>query len=210
MIKSIYLPNFISIHAPLAGSDLPRINKAPDKTTFQSTLPSRGATSYGVRRGNKFVFQSTLPSRGATVSLSSARWPVSISIHAPLAGSDIHKSGPNVKILYFNPRSPRGERPSNLGKRPKFKGISIHAPLAGSDRHKSLLQFPARISIHAPLAGSDPTCKHNSRKQTNFNPRSPRGERPSRLKTGGGPCNFNPRSPRGERRPVHTADTRTF
>ena len=56
------------------------------------------------------------------------------------------------------------------------------------------------ISIHAPRVGSD---RHNSRDHqspVHFNPRSPRGERPSL--TGSSPfrCNFNPRSPRGERR----------
>ena len=57
----------ISIHAPLAGSDgvPPVCVRVP--ATFQSTLPSRGATvalqslPFAPRR-----FQSTLPSRGAT------------------------------------------------------------------------------------------------------------------------------------------------
>ena len=57
---------------------------------FQSTLPARGATSHrAVRAGLGIQFQSTLPARGATFSLPSmACW-----------------------MMYFNPRSPHGERP---------------------------------------------------------------------------------------------------
>ena len=37
----------ISIHAPLAGSDVFKTNKFGVIALFQSTLPSRGATSAG-------------------------------------------------------------------------------------------------------------------------------------------------------------------
>ena len=80
-------------------------------------------------------FQSTLPSRGATVAQGGEllQYPP-ISIHAPLAGSDgadynvetflyafqstlpsrgaTCQAVPSLRISrYFNPRSPRGERP---------------------------------------------------------------------------------------------------
>ena len=58
---------------------------------------------------------------------------VSISIHAPLAGSD-------------------GIR---LSVRPRTDFISIHAPLAGSDDGDGAHMKVHVISIHAPLAGSD-------------------------------------------------------
>ena len=62
-----------------------------------------------------------------------------ISIHAPLAGSDVYCPG----------------------RAPGRKGISIHAPLAGSDRHNPMEQSFHGISIHAPLAGSDGIlCRH--------------------------------------------------
>ncbi|EFE93125.1 hypothetical protein GCWU000341_00204 [Oribacterium sp. oral taxon 078 str. F0262] len=57
-----------------------------------------------------------------------------------------------------------------------------------------------KISIHAPLAGSDIATCYNRKTDCNFNPRSPRGERPRKF--GRNPINFlyfNPRSPRGER-----------
>ena len=81
----------ISIHAPLAGSD--------------SALPFR---AYAL-----IIFQSTLPSRGATVRRSKSISMMScISIHAPLAGSDAWEARTLLCPVYFNPRSPRGERPA--------------------------------------------------------------------------------------------------
>ena len=83
---------YISIHAPLAGSDLLAAGFILDFLQFQSTLPSRGATLHeAVRRFLDFdfnprsprgerpadtsqgqtaaKFQSTLPSRGATAKM---------------------------------------------------------------------------------------------------------------------------------------------
>ena len=60
-----------------------------------------------------------------------------------------------------------------------------------------------KISIHAPRTGSDQRWIMWRKCWTNFNPRSPHGERPQgiQIKTGARP-NFNPRSPHGERLPV--------
>ena len=169
-------------------------------------------------------FQSTLPSRGAT--------------------PEILRSGHGT--FYFNPRSPRGERPEPAVHERAGAGISIHAPLAGSDAYilvfpdgkylfqstlpsrgatwvSAILRVERAISIHAPLAGSDPPGLSGVPQLGNFNPRSPRGERPpdwdlagkavefqSTLPSRGATIglwalcfltlDFNPRSPRGERR----------
>ena len=56
-----------------------------------------------------------------------------ISIHAPLTGSDsLYIAAVDTK-LYFNPRSPYGERLSSLAGCQPLLLISIHAPLTGSD-----------------------------------------------------------------------------
>ena len=82
--------------------------------------------------------------------------------------------------MYFNPRSPDGERPSPPGISPKperFQStlpgwgatkeshqysplceISIHAPRMGSDRNESACPQSQEISIHAPRMGSDVAC----------------------------------------------------
>ena len=56
--------------------------------------------------------------------------------------------------------------------------ISIHAPRAGSDvcRHVDIFRS-AGISIHAPRAGSDTSCGRYGDQGSDFNPRSPCGER---------------------------------
>ena len=59
-----------------------------------------------------YEFQSTLPLRGATAEIGDMQRLHVISIHAPLAGSDLVDT-------------PHDER----------EHISIHAPLAGSDRY---------------------------------------------------------------------------
>ena len=170
----------ISIHAPLAGSDLAAIFFSP---VFLISIhaPLAGSDySYEFKGLAVKKFQSTLPSRGATN-------PSNLLAHLD---------------HYFNPRSPRGERRIFLKTVTLGAGISIHAPLAGSDilhrrppssssRFQSTL--PSRgatelyalrsrryvISIHAPLAGSDSSSPIRSRRCVNFNPRSPRGERPA-------------------------------
>ena len=102
--------HWISIHAPLAGSDVVQIVQCIPHTIFLSTLPSRGATHFSIPGLFHREFLSTLPSRGATSGGVLRIHGIIISIHAPLAGSDL---GGHVKV----PILP----------------ISIHAPLAGSD-----------------------------------------------------------------------------
>ena len=100
--------------------------------------------------------------------------------------------------------------------------ISIHAPLAGSDPARAWKPVGQHISIHAPLAGSDRRGTGWCWGTSDFNPRSPCGERLAAVKmaadfdqfqstlplrgatlngrSGRGPtAYFNPRSPCGER-----------
>ena len=56
----------ISIHAPLTGCDLRTPPKTPRVSVFQSTHPSRGATTRAPTSRTRGLFQSTHPSRGAT------------------------------------------------------------------------------------------------------------------------------------------------
>ena len=109
----------ISIHAPLAGSDHLCLRSECSPKQFQSTLPSQGATDVTPRtRAIDTVFQSTLPSQGATLEMHSKYYGITISIHAPLAGSDNSPRCLCLHRLDFNPRSPRRERqqmcPTNL------------------------------------------------------------------------------------------------
>ena len=55
--------------------------------------------------------------------------------------------------------------------------ISIHAPRTGSDNINYKAYGTPQISIHAPRTGSDPTSAGMFLVTSNFNPRSPHGER---------------------------------
>ena len=56
------------------------------------------------------------------------------------------------------------------------------------------------ISIHAPRRGSDELTYGQMLEQSDFNPRSPQGERLKSFVEHGFVIDFNPRSPQGERR----------
>ena len=58
-------------------------------------------------------------------------------------------------ILYFNPRSPCGERPEKVSDDKYIRKISIHAPRVGSDYPGCCSTAATWISIHAPRVGSD-------------------------------------------------------
>ena len=101
--------------------------------------------------------------------------------------------------------------------------ISTHAPRTGSDLRAGRAGCDGQISTHAPRTGSDQALQFVGRKYSDFNPRSPHGERPLTAResadghgfqptlpargativaTPSHPVNhhFNPRSPHGERR----------
>ena len=74
-------------------------------------------------------------------------------------------------------------------------------PARGATRGNNLSCVQIAISTHAPRTGSDILGTHTNQCFSNFNPRSPHGER--RTPRRADPCgwsNFNPRSPHGERR----------
>ena len=143
-----------------------------------------------------------------------------ISIPAPRMGSDMVVIIYMVLMVYFNPRSPHGERhTSNL---PKNNPISIPAPRMGSDSCISLSTIKFAISIPAPRMGSDedrllglyrqlisiPAPRMGSdvadfgREQTKQAFQSPLpawGATSTAASSTLCPHNFNPRSPHGER-----------
>ena len=146
---------------------------------FQSTLPVWGATTSGrapLRRA--LTFQSTLPVWGAT----------------SLAGSY------TMYLIYFNPRSPCGERPHSRRLHHRKLAISIHAPRVGSD---TILygcgDLNNSFQSTLPVWGATAKTWEQVSKLVNFNPRSPCGERLGFGETYALSVDFNPRSPCGER-----------
>ena len=191
---------------------------------FQSTLPVWGATlATAAISAAVAVFQSTLPVWGATRIVLSALSTNPISIHAPRVGSDRCLQPTDTFFLYFNPRSPCGERHRRLmhrkgdriyfnprspcGERHHFptalyqtRKISIHAPRVGSDAAALEKYKEEHISIHAPRVGSDCFNRFRPRMPLRFQSTLPVwGATVSKLDTTETPVHFNPRSPCGER-----------
>ena len=102
--------NCISIHAPLAGCDLPVLGIRQERVHFNPRTPCGVRRFRTAQNVKTFLFQSTHPLRGATTWRRTPEHSGFISIHAPLAGCD---------DLFYR-----------LG---DFCSISIHAPLAGCD-----------------------------------------------------------------------------
>ena len=123
---------------------------------FQPTLPARGATRFSKSSQSDLAFQPTLPARGATIY---------ILRHC-------------VFCNYFNPRSPHGERPKRKGRVLQYFLISTHAPRTGSDRKPSdRLTRCGRFQPTLPARGATSWTIFTRRAASNFNPRSPHGER---------------------------------
>ena len=189
----------ISIHAPRAGSDDDKIDNVACMIKFQSTLPVRGATVLcEVSRGKQRNFNPRSPCgerRGAFYGCTG----LTISIHAPRAGSDDvfwkvyprhtafqstlpvrerrRQKSMNGWRRHFNPRSPCGERLLTPQRAWWSKAFQSTLPVRGATAIISYAKCSRDISIHAPRAGSDLWCILLLWHGLHFNPRSPCGER---------------------------------
>ena len=155
-----------------------RVPRSTARSSFQSTLPVRGATWTATRKTTSTTFQSTLPVRGATAIWRARKW----------------------RIIIFQSTLPvRGATYVDRIADPAIF-ISIHAPRAGSDFSARLVQLPTGISIHAPRAGSDnerlTACRSSYRFQSTLPVRGATHGAAYGAHNGG---HFNPRSPCGER-----------
>ena len=79
--------------------------------------------------------------------------------------------------LYFNPRSPCGERPLEQGAFRNSRVFQSSLPVWGATTLSRLMISNGSISILAPRVGSDALSEHIRPRFYNFNPRSPCGER---------------------------------
>ena len=101
----------------------------------------------------------------------------------------------------FNPRSPHGERLDRPITAFRAETISIHAPRTGSD-HFALETIGVEVQFQStlPARGATRQFVHSLSPPSDFNPRSPHGERRGYRRAGRrGHRHFNPRSPHGER-----------
>ena len=148
------------------------------KSRFQPTLPARGATSSTQYSKPCFwYFNPRSPHGERRHQAAENQQDGNISTHAPRTGSDAGKSRAARRRRNFNPRSPHGER-----QRGKYITIGVHRfqptlPARGATLVITRLMPYSVISTHAPRTGSDIATFVSGSIATNFNPRSPHGER---------------------------------
>ena len=101
-----------------------------------------------------------------------------ISIHAPRTGSDPTPAMSSWKAAYFNPRSPHGERLLRVVQKLNVLRISIRAPRTGSDNIADQVDgssVPFQSTLPARGATTGRWAAESA--PSDFNPRSPHGER---------------------------------
>ena len=170
----------ISIHAPRGGSDWIPGRTPAFVSTFQSTLPVGGATISDLVVYNKPKISIHAPRGGSDDIYSCWDMGLLISIHAPRGGSDGCRPAPGRSQQHFNPRSPWGERRHSAGGSVPAPPFQSTLPVGGATASVNRTFAKLAISIHAPRGGSDSQVGRPCLVVTDFNPRSPWGERHSK------------------------------
>ena len=201
--KNTRYPDFISIHPPRVGRDLPRQPMFVHPAwNFNPPSPCGEGRCIVVPTAVSTPFQSTLPVWGGTCMFR--RWfcQSKISIHPPRVGRDGRRCFGNAGRVLISIHPPRVGRdfPAMVGGAACY--ISIHPPRVGRDVEPQRLQwmrfgfqstlpvwggtdrtyyFPNidQISIHPPRVGRDQTDRPKHSDQMHFNPPSPCGEGPA-------------------------------
>ena len=122
-------------------------------------------------------FQPALPARGATSG------PVTLSVASDFnprspRGERLASASMTSQLSHFNPRSPRGERPCASSRPASARPFQPTLPARGATFPQASFDDSFHISTHAPREGSDGEYQPTICPAWNFNPRSPRGERP--------------------------------
>ena len=146
---------------------------------FQSTLSLRRATTITSSGSSSWIFQSTLSLRRATPGDRRGGGRRCISIHALLAESDRNPPAwTSARARFQSTLSLRRAtvmRTINVN----FRGFQSTLSLRRATRLWGNQTPDHWISIHALLAESDQGVAEGITSQSDFNPRSPCGERPA-------------------------------
>ena len=143
--------------------------------TFQPTLPAGGATKMLQRKKQRIQISTHAPRGGSDESREFHPKSGPISTHAPRGGSDPLLNHVQGFVQYFNPRSPRGERPLLCVEVAEGIPISTHAPRGGSDEISlSRCRIELRFQPTLPAGGATPHT-HASVGASGFQPTLPAG-----------------------------------
>ena len=196
----------ISIHAPRVGSDATALSRRGRAFHFNPRSPRGSDAGHGVwirattRCSGAWNFnpRSLCGERRSALSNATASSEFQSTLHVRGATSRSRFSA--LPRLFQSTLPVRGATrdPHDVVRQ---RHISIHAPCAGSDFASRILSaHAASFQSTLPVRGATAFVSWLQDGQTDFNPRSPRGERPAKNQERGKHMHFNPRSPRGERR----------
>ena len=167
----------VSIHAPYAGSDIRTLATHPVFISFNprplcrerhhQTRPSVRYRCFNPRplcrerlthKASSFVYMTVsihAPYAGSDDFTTFFRDKDGVSIHAPYAGSDVKLSDKYKWVEHVSIHAPYAG--SDICQKSKIDDwiVSIHAPYAGSDFSVPAHVLTFSVSIHAPYAGSD-------------------------------------------------------
>jgi len=113
-------------------------------------------------------FQSTLPCEGATQGPSRRFQQPSVSIHAPVRGSDRLRGWKIYVEASFNPRSRARERPRTTRDKAQAAGFNPRSRARERPQQRFLRVTFHDVSIHAPVRGSDPRLDLKSARISGF------------------------------------------
>ena len=225
----------ISIHAPRMGSDYCGITCTSRRAYFNPRSPDGERLIKKLEPASLGKFQSTLPGWGATFGGAAGAFHGHISIHAPRMGSDWNARAGNctpprfqstlpgwgatrrpfrsVWRRNFNPRSPDGERLSNVydlvnrlrfqSTLPGWGATRLPDAIRGTPKRfqstlpgwgATFVEFSraGSVGFQSTLPGWGATCRSACSPclSRHFNPRSPDGERPGPKATPAPPARF--------------------
>ena len=145
----------ISTHAPRTGSDAD-LCCGFIRHAISTHAPRTGSDGKDRKMTDARLISTHAPRTGSDDSFRHAGvWYIPISTHAPRTGSD-----------------PAALRPHSLP-----PPISTHAPRTGSDRTATHKRRRERFQPTLPARGATTTTGRDNHDHTDFNPRSPHGER---------------------------------
>ena len=157
---------------------------------FQSTLPARGATRSRSPFSSISSFQSTLPARGATQRHHPRRRRLLYFNPRSPHGERLPTPGlSDVAKGHFNPRSPHGERPGGDAGQHRHRHFNPRSPHGERPLRITLSERTSKISIHAPRTGSDRGSTPQASRRRRFQSTLPaRGATTPGERTGGYNC----------------------
>ena len=123
---------------------------------FQYMLLLRGATGDRKHQHGEREFQYMLLLRGATEGRGNVRNLLVVSIHAPLARSNVNHPA-HYAPIFVSIHAPLARSNGLMIRKGARPQVSIHAPLARSNIAALTKELNKLVSIHAPLARSNKT-----------------------------------------------------